>query len=72
MAFYLLGTKPFHEQMLTDHQFDKCQWNLNQNMKHLFQENVFENVFCKMAAILFKPRCDKEAILPILGSMMSH
>ena len=31
-------------------------WNLNQNM-YIFGVNVFENVICKMIAILFKPLC---------------
>ena len=29
------------------------KWNLNQNAKLLFKENVFENIVCKMVAILF-------------------
>ena len=36
---------------------NKSQWNLNQNTKIFIEENPFENVVCKMAAILFRPQC---------------
>ena len=35
----------------------KLKWNLYQNTKRFFQKNAFENVFCKMAAILFRLPC---------------
>ena len=33
------------------------QWNFKQNWNSLKHENAFENVVCKMAAILSKPQC---------------
>ena len=55
MACRLTGAKPLSEPML---EFDnwtlgnKFQWNLNQNSCIFIQENPFENVVWKMAAIL--------------------
>ena len=34
------------------------QWTLAWNSSVFIQENVFENVVCKMAAILSQPQCD--------------
>ena len=34
----------------------KLQWNLNQNLYIVIQENASENVVCKMAAILSRPQ----------------
>ena len=31
---------------------NKLQWNFNQNSKSVFEENAFENIICKMSAIL--------------------
>ena len=39
------------------------QWNLNQNWYIFIQENGFENVVWKMAAILSRPQCFKHWIL---------
>ena len=35
----------------------KFQWNLNRNLYIFIQENAFENVVWKMAAILSRPQC---------------
>ena len=39
---------------------NKLQWNLNQNSSIFIQENAFENVVWKMAAILSRPQCVKK------------
>ena len=38
---------------------NRPQWNLNPNLNIIIQENAFESVLCKMAAILFQPQCVK-------------
>ena len=38
---------------------NKLQWNVNWNSYIFIQENAFENVVCKMAAILSQPQCVK-------------
>ena len=38
---------------------NKFQWNLNQNSHIFIQENAFENVFWKMAAISYQSQCVK-------------
>ena len=38
---------------------NKLQWNLNWNSSILIQENAFESVIWKMAAILSRPQCVK-------------
>ena len=38
------------------------QWNLNRNSSIFFNENVFENVVWKIAAILSLPQCVKTAL----------
>ena len=35
---------------------NKFQWNLNQNANIFIQENTFQNVVCKMFAILYRPQ----------------
>ena len=63
MACRLFGCKPLHEPMLT-YQLDignKLQWKLNRNSKLFTHENVFENVVCEMATILFRLRWVKIA-----------
>ena len=35
---------------------DKRQWNFNQNTKFFIHENAFENIVCKMVAILSRGR----------------
>ena len=34
---------------------NRLQWNLNRNTNIFFHENAFQNVVCRMAAILFRP-----------------
>ena len=41
---------------------NKHRWNFNQNSYILIQENAFENVIWKMAAILSWPQCVKDAV----------
>ena len=36
---------------------NKFQWNSSRNSNIYIQEKAFENVFCKMAAILSRPQC---------------
>ena len=36
---------------------NKFQWNLNRNLCIFIQENAFENIVCKIAAILSLPQC---------------
>ena len=58
MACRLTGAKPLSETMM-----EYCylthgkefQWNLNRNVYIFIQENAFENVVWKMAAILSRP-----------------
>ena len=40
---------------------NKLQWNINQNTEVFIHKNTFENVVCKMAAILFRVRWVNEA-----------
>ena len=42
---------------------NKLQWNLKRNSYIFIQENAFENVVWKMAAILSRPQCVNEQIL---------
>ena len=54
MAWWLFGTEPFWEQMLVMVNWcpvNKFQWNLS------IEENVFENVICKVVATLWQPQC---------------
>ena len=36
---------------------NKLQWHFNRNFSTFIQENAFESVVCKMAAILFRSQC---------------
>ena len=36
---------------------NKFQWYFNQNTAIFIQENLYENIVCKLAAILFRPQC---------------
>ena len=60
MACCLLCTKPLPEPIVIHCQLDpymnKLQWNSNQNTKIYIEENAFQNVVFKMAAILFQPQ----------------
>ena len=54
------GGKPFSEPMLDYYEKDhreKILYNLNPNTRTFIQENGFENVVCKMAVILSRPKC---------------
>ena len=36
---------------------NKLQWNINRNSYIFIQENAFENVVCKISAIMSQPQC---------------
>ena len=60
MAWRLFDAKPLPEPMLPYCQLDfweQITYNLHQNSIIFIQENVFENVVWKMAAILSRPQC---------------
>ena len=60
MACRMDGAKPLSEPMLEYCQLDpskKFQWNLDRNSYTFIQENAFEDVVWKMAAILPRPQC---------------
>ena len=57
MAWHRTGAKPLPEPMLTYFLRITIQWNLNQNMIIFCQENAFENIVCKMSAILYRAQC---------------
>ena len=60
MASRLIGVKPLSEPVLFFADWtigNKFQWDLNNNSNPFIQENAFENVFCEMAAILYRPQC---------------
>ena len=42
----------------------KLQWNLHSITNISFEENAFENIVCKMTAILFRPQCIKLYLTP--------
>ena len=44
---------------------NKIQWNLNYNIGIFIQENMFENVICKMAAILCGSVCYTVVLRPM-------
>ena len=48
---------------------NKLHWNFIQNTVISIQQNVFENVFCKMAAILSPPQCVNQCPLSIHEGM---
>ena len=53
----LVGDKPLFKPMLEYCLGKKFQWNRNPNLYIFIQENAFENVVWKMAAILSRPHC---------------
>ena len=64
MACCLLGSKPLSEPLLTYSQLnhkEKNQCNINWSSNIFFQENVFETVVWKIAAILSQPQCVKSS-----------
>ena len=58
MACRMFGAKPLSEPML-----DRYQWHFNEILIKIQQffteENVFDNIICKMSAILSRPHCVK-------------
>ena len=56
MACRLFGTKPLLEPILAYRQLDSWEqmWNFNQNSKFFVPENVSDNIFCEIVAILSK------------------
>ena len=54
MDCHLFGTKPLYEPMIFINYTikKKIQWNFFQNTTIFIQENLFENIICKMLAIL--------------------
>ena len=60
MACRLIGAKPLSEPMLEYCYWtgrNKLQWKFNWNSYFIIQENVFEKVVWKIAAILSQPQC---------------
>ena len=51
---------------------NKLKWNLNQNSYIFIQENAFENVFCKMTAILYQPQCVNKTKNPPSCQVLWH
>ena len=47
------------EKLLIEPLEKKLQWNLNRNSHIFIQENAFEHVDWKMAAVLSRPQYDK-------------
>ena len=62
MACCLAGAKPLSEcwNIVNWTLGNKLQWNFNQNLNIFIQENAFENVIWKMAAIWSRPQCVNE------------
>ena len=52
MACCLFGPKPLFKPMLIWTLRNKLKWNLNWNTNIFIDKNVFENIICKIAAIL--------------------
>ena len=66
MICRLIGAKPLSEQCWNIVNWtigNKLQWNLNRNLYIVIQENAFEIVVWKMAAILSRPQCVNSAYL---------
>ena len=57
MACRLIGAKPLSEPIVNLTIRTKFQWNFNQNYNIFIQENAFESVIWKTAAILSRPQC---------------
>ena len=62
MACCLISTKQIPEPMLP-YCNNNLKSNCNQNTIISIDENAFENVVCKMAAILFRPQCQCECTM---------
>ena len=63
MACHLVGAKPLSEPMRDYRQLDPWEQKFSeifiQNSYIFIQEKAFEQVVCKMAAILSRPQCVK-------------
>ena len=57
MACRLVGAKPLSESVLEYCLLDICEQNFNLNSNVFIQENAFENIVCKMSAILSRRQC---------------
>ena len=68
LASCQIEVKPLVEPSLT-YSYKKLQWNLNQDTNIFCQKNVFQNIFCKMVAILFRPHCANN-LIPAEHSVM--
>ena len=71
MACRLEGAKPLSEPcwiIINWTLRNKLQWNFNRNSYIFIQENVFENVVCKMPSISSRPQCVKRKPHCILWS----
>ena len=51
---WVSGLLPNRRRAIT---WTNVQWNVIQNEKFLFQGNAFENIICRMAAILWRYHC---------------
>ena len=51
---------------------NKLQWNLKRNSYIFIQENAFENLVLKMAAILFRPQCVKQTHCVAWSRFLNH
>ena len=85
MACHLAGDKPSSEQVMEYFNWalgNKLQWNLSRNLHIFIQENAFENVARKLAAILSRSLCVRAlkyqphkipyGVLSILNDMSSE
>ena len=72
MAWRRSGAKPLSEPMMVSLSEPKLlQFNLYRNSDNFIQENAFENVISKMAAILSRPQCDNGIILSAVCLLMA-
>ena len=63
--------RPLSEPVLEYCQLDLFQWNFNRNSSIFIQENAFESVVWKMAAILSRPQWVKMGIVRYLAYVPS-
>ena len=68
MACRLFGAKPI-VHIVSWTPWNNFQWNFNQNTKIFKPENLFENVVCKMAAILSRPRCVNKSVMHVTHTL---
>ena len=73
MACRLIGVKPLSEPMLIYcklNPLEQTSLKFELNALTFLEEIAFENVICKMSAILFWPQCVNTSILKIIPSFM--